>query len=260
MVGGYRQSTSGPVVLQDCLQVDANMTVYEREPMKMARFNAPLALVRDRFLLALGGQTSRNALTKACECFDTYLNHWFNIAPLPTQTINVSAVVMNDRFVYLMPGANRENQLGSSSLLINYLDTGATANFAGDKNTREYGLPIARQKWVQIEVANAEFFKTQPVAGLQLNATEMLIFGGENLKTYTLDMREVQGVSRQGTVKPCKLGMNQRGRFANSSDFIARAFGPFIYAIDAREMQLHVYSTKDKNWNAQALSELGIAS
>lgn len=60
VVGGTRTVASGQSsVLQDMLMIDANMSVYEREPMKTGRFLAPLALIRDRFILALGGFTGR---------------------------------------------------------------------------------------------------------------------------------------------------------------------------------------------------------
>ena len=52
------------MAIKDTIQVDANMTAYEREPMKTARYNAPLALIRDRFILALGGFTSKYNTTK----------------------------------------------------------------------------------------------------------------------------------------------------------------------------------------------------
>ena len=108
VVGGTRSQQGGSTVLTDMLQIDANMTVYEREHMKTGRFQAPLALVRDRFILALGGFTGRSTATKTCECYDTTTNYWFNIASLPGQSMNTNAVVMNDRFVYIMPGTNRE--------------------------------------------------------------------------------------------------------------------------------------------------------
>ena len=54
---------------------------------------------------------------------------------------------MNDRFVYLMPGNNREAQVGNH-LFINQLDTGASTIYEGNKNSPEYGAPMARQKWV----------------------------------------------------------------------------------------------------------------
>jgi len=41
--------------LKQCFCIDANMTFYDRENMNLGRFNAPLALVRDRFILVCGG-------------------------------------------------------------------------------------------------------------------------------------------------------------------------------------------------------------
>lgn len=55
-----------------------------------------------------------------------------------------------------MPGANRECQAGNT-LCIQMLDSGSQSNFTGDKNRREYGMAIARQRWVQMEVNNSEF-------------------------------------------------------------------------------------------------------
>ena len=104
--------------LSDTLQIDANMTVYERKQMKQARYGTPLALIRDRFILALGGFISRSQITKACECYDTYTNYWFTIASLPTQAANTTAVVLNERFVYVMPGSNSSASAGGQ-LLIN---------------------------------------------------------------------------------------------------------------------------------------------
>ena len=46
------------------------------------------------------------------------------------------------------------------------LDTGSSQNFEGDRNARDYGAPIARQKWTQLEVNNAEFVRSQPVSGI----------------------------------------------------------------------------------------------
>lgn len=59
VIGGTRAGTSGQTVLQDTLQIDANLTVYDKEPMKTGRYHTPLALIRDRFILALGGFTGR---------------------------------------------------------------------------------------------------------------------------------------------------------------------------------------------------------
>ena len=77
-------------------------------------------------------------------------------------------------------------------MFINLLDTGSSSQFEGDRDSKEYGTPIARQKWTQLEVNNVEFVRAQPVSGIQLNGTDMLIFGGETTKTFQFDTREVQ--------------------------------------------------------------------
>ena len=104
--------------------VDCNMSVYERTSMTAGRFLAPLALIRDRFILAMGGYTSRSSTTKQAECYDTQTNYWFPIAALPATIVNSTAVVMNERWVYLMPGSNREAEIGGF-LSILTLDTGS---------------------------------------------------------------------------------------------------------------------------------------
>ena len=102
VIGGYRTSSNENLVLKDCIQIDCNIQAYEREQMKTARYSAPLALIKDRFVLALGGYISKYNITKLSECYDTHTNTWFNIAPLPTQVVNATTVVMNERFVYSM--------------------------------------------------------------------------------------------------------------------------------------------------------------
>ena len=81
------------------------------------------------------------------------------------------------------------------------LDTGSQSSYEGDKNRREYGNVIGRQRWVQLEVNNSEFVRGQPCSGIQLNSTDMLIFGGESKQTFIFDTREVQQVNKQATVR-----------------------------------------------------------
>ena len=120
-------------------------------------------------------------------------------------------------------------------MYINLLDTGASSSFEGERNSRDYGAAIARQKWSQLEVTNAEFVQAQPVAGIQFNSTDMHIFGGESLKTFQFDTREVQQINKQASVRTCQSKMGSKAKFGYSSDFIARTFGQFIYSIDAAE-------------------------
>ena len=72
--------------------------------MPTARFDTPLALVHDKVVIAHGGKTSRNHGTKRCEAYDTVTDTWTRIADLPFFCVNTTAVVMKDRYVYLMPG------------------------------------------------------------------------------------------------------------------------------------------------------------
>jgi len=58
------------------------------------------------------------------------------------------------------------------------------------------------------------------------------------------------------TVKNSELCVE--GWFSYESDFVARIFGNYLYAIDSHAQNLHVYSLKDKIWNYSHLKELGI--
>jgi len=44
----------------------------------------------------------------------------------------------------------------------------------------------------------------------------------------------------------------------HNSDFIARIYGNYLYAIDGLGGNLHVFSIKEKQWNYSTLKELGI--
>ena len=100
--------------------------------------------------------------------------------------------------------------------------------------------------------------RAQPVAGIQLNNTDMLIFGGESTKTFQFDTREVQAINKHASVRTCPKGMQQRARFGAGCDWVGRTFGNIIYCIDASEFNLHVYSINSQQWQSQALSDLGI--
>ena len=96
--------------------------------MKQARYCTPLALVQGRFVLALGGLGTTSTAIKSCECYDTNTNHWLQIQDMPVACARTSAVVMNHRFVYVMPGSNSELQSAAAGttkqLTILQLDTG----------------------------------------------------------------------------------------------------------------------------------------
>lgn len=99
--------------------------------------------MHDRFILAIGGKTSKTQGTRRCEAYDTVTNHWFQIDSLPiTFTSMTGAVVMSDQEVYLMPGNCRESQT-SSSLFICRLDTGPATQFPRDMSSLSYGYAMS---------------------------------------------------------------------------------------------------------------------
>ena len=52
---------------RNCWEIDPNLIVSEKEPMRVGRYNAPLALVRDKYLFVLGGMLGKNKSTELCE-------------------------------------------------------------------------------------------------------------------------------------------------------------------------------------------------
>jgi hypothetical protein len=44
--------------------------------MKNPRFSIALALVKDRYILAIGGQTAKSKFTETCDAYDTQLKTW----------------------------------------------------------------------------------------------------------------------------------------------------------------------------------------
>lgn len=95
--------------------------------MKFGRCSAALGLVRDRFIIVMGGMIGKNKQTALCTAFDIETNAWFDINPLSSPRVNCSAVVLNSRYIYLMPGSNPTAVRGNS-IAIEYMDTGNIAD------------------------------------------------------------------------------------------------------------------------------------
>ena len=109
MIGGL----APPVQIDDynllptCLQIDSDLQVTEKKPMKFGRCSAALGLVRDRFIIVMGGMIGKNKPTPLVSTFDIDTNAWFDITPLSQPRTNCSAVVLNSRYIYLMPEIGR---------------------------------------------------------------------------------------------------------------------------------------------------------
>jgi len=147
--------------------------------MKQPRCSIPLALIRDRWILAIGGLIGRNKACTYVSAYDSTLNLWFDCQSLPTARYNCTAIVLSQRFVYLMPGAN-PGAVKGSSLTIEYLDTGANGEFQSiNEKTASYGAPLARKNWESLEVKDPQFFRAQPVCGFSVaEGNKVIIFGG----------------------------------------------------------------------------------
>ena len=69
--------------------------------MKVGRFNAPIALLRDKFVIVAGGQVSnsKNKFTNAVELFDSVGNKWLSLDSLQKPRGNTSLTAIGNRFV-----------------------------------------------------------------------------------------------------------------------------------------------------------------
>eukprot|EP00353_Schmidingerella_taraikaensis_P008791 CAMPEP_0185585192 /NCGR_PEP_ID=MMETSP0434-20130131/37147_1 /TAXON_ID=626734 ORGANISM="Favella taraikaensis, Strain Fe Narragansett Bay" /NCGR_SAMPLE_ID=MMETSP0434 /ASSEMBLY_ACC=CAM_ASM_000379 /LENGTH=133 /DNA_ID=CAMNT_0028205369 /DNA_START=251 /DNA_END=652 /DNA_ORIENTATION=- len=116
--------------------------------------------------------------TIRCEAYDTASDQWLTMQALPFFCVNTSAVVMRNRFIYLMPGSSNEETQAQNSLMMGYLDTG----------TIERGFdPMTKAQWAQLVVKNVDFFNAGPVAGIPLGPDSMVIFGGQSSKTFLIE-------------------------------------------------------------------------
>ena len=195
MIGGFNvnQGLASPV--SSCVMIDESLRALEMDSMQSPRFDIPLALVHDRFILAIGGKTSNaaNGKTRRCEAYDTVSNHWFQIDSLPALTVDTSAVVLNKREVYLMPGTqNAQQRQQVASVTICRLDSGPASQFPKTSESnilaKNFGYAISQYQWTKLEVRNAEFVSCAPTSGVPLSATSMLVFGGNSTKCFKMDV------------------------------------------------------------------------
>jgi hypothetical protein len=96
MIGGLSSSVGDEFnLLSSCYEIDANLDVKEKRPMKFGRHSPILALVRDRFVITIGGMIAKNKPTQIVSAFDSEANAWFDMKSLDTPRVNCSAVVLN---------------------------------------------------------------------------------------------------------------------------------------------------------------------
>ncbi len=108
-----------------------------------------------------------------------------------------------------------------------------------------------------MKVKNYEFLGSFGHGCQPVSQQEIILFGGSNLESLIIDVNSAtEDEISVMTFKKSELVMN--ARFGYESDYVARQFGNFIYAIDSTKMNLHVFSMKDKTWNYSSLYDLGV--
>lgn len=72
------------------------------------------------------------------------------------------------------------------------------------------------------------------------------------------DLKKTNNQESQSILTTMQGPLCTEGYFGYESDFIARIYGNYLYALDEHSFNLHVYSIKDKQWNFSSLQDLGI--
>ena len=95
----------------------------EKAPMAFERHSLAMGLVRDRFAFAICGIGSQGKPIKEVEVYDSMTNNWELGSPLAEGIANVSAIVMLQRYIYILGGENAKWHQPNYAI-INFLDTG----------------------------------------------------------------------------------------------------------------------------------------
>jgi len=72
--------------------------------MSQPKFNVPLAIIKDRYIFALGGCLNNMNLTNSVEMFDIVNNKWYPVSSMTNPRSMTTATVVNNRWIYIMPG------------------------------------------------------------------------------------------------------------------------------------------------------------
>ena len=105
---------------------------------------------------------------------------------------------MNSREVYLMPGDSPAGGPSQGSVIVCRLDTGPSDQFPQrDLRKIEYGYSMTQYRWSKLEIRNPEFVQACPCSALPLGPSQMIIFGGKSLRSFTLDTSQASVAGSQ---------------------------------------------------------------
>jgi hypothetical protein len=160
-----------------------------------------------------------------------------------------------NRYLYVFPGQQKD-----TLNTIEYLDISIPmVNVQSMK-----GL-----KWTTINIQNQDLAANFGFGSVALTPNELLLFGGNTTKTFLFDFAGTFAtIKNQKASSPifAKLSTIKGNElctpaiFSYQSDYVARLFGNYLYAIDSFSQNLHVYSLKDKIWNFSTLRDLGVTT
>eukprot|EP00347_Sterkiella_histriomuscorum_P001097 403373339 len=253
LFGGQSQDKQ---VSKSCWEIDTNLNMIEKATMKTGRYNLAVTLMFDKFIFAIGGNTLKGTVTETVEVYDSSINTWYPVAPLQKERSNTTACVLAQRYIYVFPG-----QSSNSWSTIEFLDIGHSID----------AKELKRAKWNLVNISNPDFNVTFAYGSVQISQTEILVFGGSKQNSFLLDTNVIQNMLK--AKKDLKKQQNETPNilttlknsplcidawFGYESDFMARIYGNYLYAIDQHAGNLHVYSLKDKQWNYSSLKELGL--
>ena len=139
--------------------------------------------------------------------------------------------------------------------MISVLDCGAPGNLNVNPTSREYGYTLAEKHWSYVQVDNPDFIRSSPVAAVQLNENEMMIFGGETNKTFIFNTLEVNVATKQANVVTSTGALDRKARFGFRTDYVCRTFGTLFYAIDASEQVIHTHEMTGLEWYSDDLAQ-----
>jgi hypothetical protein len=128
--------------------------------MDTPRFNVPLAFVQERFVCVLGGLSQPGIPSLTCEGYDIVKSIWFKMKPIEDPRYSTTAVVMDNKAIYLMPGCASEStevspSAGMGNLKLLVLNLEKANQF--DKADINYVKNLAIQEWTSLIITEPQF-------------------------------------------------------------------------------------------------------
>jgi len=78
MIGGREnlKDSRSAMFVSYCRAIDANLQVTDRAPLPEARCSIPLALLHDKWILAIGGMKGSSEPSNAVTAYSVVTNEW----------------------------------------------------------------------------------------------------------------------------------------------------------------------------------------